>query len=334
MNHYHHLTTNERESILFLRAQGKSICSIAQALGRSSSTISRELRRNCTKGQYFPSKADQKYRKRRKKCRRQKILKDPAANELVRKLFLEQKWSPEQISKRLEYEQNVLQVSTNTIYRAIYGGLLGKAPRSQHLGVNRYLRHHGKPRKSKRKDETRGKIRISHPISERPAEANDRMQIGHLEADTVIGKIGSLCLLTVVDRRSRYVLIKLLPKRDSASVEKGLIEMLREVQNISGKALYTITPDRGSEFAAHERVTEALDGLAFYFPPPHCPWERGTNENTNGLIREYCPKSVDMVNYSEEYIAFVADQLNHRPRKCLDWKTPYEVFFESVLHLT
>jgi IS30 family transposase len=314
-----------------MRGQGKSIRAIATALGRSAATISRELRRNRFNGEYFPSKADEKYRKRRKRCRRQKILKDPVANALVKRLFLEEQWSPEEISKRLKLEQNEVQASTSTIYRAIYGGLFGRPRRATSKGgIYRRLRHHGKTRHHKGKEETRGKIRISHRISERPEEANNRSEFGHLEADTVAGKVARSCIITLTDRKSRFLWVKRVAKRTAPFVTQGLIELLKE---IPADKLRTITPDRGKEFAFHEQVTAALN-VPFYFPNPHAPWERGTNENTNGLIREYCPKSVDMDGLDDAYFASFVDKLNHRPRKCLGWKSPYEVFYGKVLQLT
>jgi IS30 family transposase len=331
MNHYHHLSTNERESILFMSGQGKSIRAMAKALGRSAATISRELRRNRFKGGYFPSKADKEYRKRRKRCHRQKILKDPAANALVKRLFLEHQWSPEEISERLKFEQNEVQASTTTIYRAIYSGLFGKVRRPHGKGgICRHLRHRGKKRHRKGKEEKRGKIKISHHLSERPEEANNRSELGHLEADTVAGKASKSCIITLTDRKSRFLWVKRVAKRTAALVKQGLIELLKE---IPPDKLHTITPDRGKEFASHEEVTEELQ-VPFYFPNPHSPWERGTNENTNGLIREYCPKSVDMDGFDDAYFVSFVDKLNRRPRKCLGWKSPYEVFYGKVLHLT
>ena len=193
------------------------------------------------------------------------------------------------------------------------------------------LRHRGKTRHTKGKEETRGKIKISHPIEERPEEANQRTVVGHWEADTVAGIAGSSCLITLTDRCSRFLLIRKIPGKTAALVRDGIIEMLQSLP--AGRAL-SVTPDRGKEFSYHEQVTEAMKGMPFYFPKPHAPWERGTNENTNGLIREYSPKSYDMNNFDDDYFQMVADKLNRRPRKCLGWRTPYEVFYDKVLHLT
>ena len=332
MDHYHHLSTGERESILFMRGEGKGIRAIAAALGRAASTISRELKRNLIKNEYSPSQAEKKYRARRKRCCPKKVLTDPAAKALVKRLFLEEQWSPEQIANRLREENNSVQVSYSTIYRAIYSRMFDdkKLSRSKR-GVIRKLRHRGKTRHKKGTEETRGKLKISNPIEERPAEANNRSAFGHWEADTVLGKTGSSCMITLADRKSRYLLLKKIPKKNSVLVRDGIIELL---QQLPDDKVASITPDRGKEFSRHSEITEAMNGLPFYFPKPHAPWERGTNENTNGLIREYCPKSVDLDNFDDSYFSTFTAKLNRRPRKCLGWKSPYEVFFGVVLHLT
>ena len=332
MDHYHHLSTRERESILFMRGEGKGIRAIAAALGRAASTISRELKRNLIKNEYSPSQAEKNYRTRRKRCCPKKVLTDPAAKALVKRLFLEEQWSPEQIANRLREENNAVQVSYSTIYRAIYSRMFDDKKLSHsERGVIRKLRHRGKTRHKKGTEETRGKLKISNPIEERPAEANNRSAFGHWEADTVLGKTGSSCMITLADRKSRYLLLKKIPKKNSVLVRDGIIELL---QQLPDDKVASITPDRGKEFSRHSEITEAMNGLPFYFPKPHAPWERGTNENTNGLIREYCPKSVDLENFDDAHFSTFTAKLNRRPRKCLGWKSPYEVFFGMVLHLT
>ena len=332
MDHYHHLSTRERESILFMRGEGKGIRAIAAALGRAASTISRELKRNLIKNEYSPSQVEKNYRTRRKRCCPKKVLTDPAAKALVKRLFLEEQWSPEQIANRLREENNAVQVSYSTIYRAIYSRMFDDKKLSlSERGVIRKLRHHGKTRHKKGTEETRGKLKISNPIEERPAEANNRSAFGHWEADTVLGKTGSSCMITLADRKSRYLLLKKIPKKNSVLVRDGIIELL---QQLPDDKVASITPDRGKEFSRHSEITEVLNGLPFYFPKPHAPWERGTNENTNGLIREYCPKSVDLEKFDDAHFSTFTAKLNRRPRKCLGWKSPYEVFFGVVLHLT
>ena len=333
MSHYHHISIEEREKILILLKEGKSIRAIAIVLRRAASSISREIMRNtkCKAG-YSAVEAEKKYRQRRKRCRRENLLKNTERLELVRSLFLDRQWSPEEIDRRLKYENNPLQVSYVTIYRGIYTGMLDQDKLSHgNRGVVRKLRHHGKTRHAKGHQETRGKIVISNKIADRPDEANTRKVIGHWEADTVAGKTGSACLVTITDRNSRYLLAGKVVRKNAAFVADKMIELLSCLPSSQRRS---ITPDRGKEFATHSMITDALGGVQFYFPDPHAPWQRGTNENTNGLIREYLPKSFDMAVCSDEEISLFVKKLNLRPRKCLDWKSPYEVFFSQSLHLT
>lgn len=333
MSHYQHLTIEERESLLRGIASGKTIRGIAKELNRSPSTISREVKRNCRKIEsYSAIKAERNYNRRRKKCGRQRKLKNSQIKLLVRHLLLDQQWSPEQIDHRLKLEGNAIQISYSTIYRSIYLGDLEDTKLSHgQRGVARKLRHRGKSRHKKGHTENRGKMTISHPIEERPVEAQNRAELGHWEADTVAGKTGSSCMITLTDRKSRYLLGKRVSRKAAAEVETGMIALLL---TLPPNLRRTITPDRGKEFSNHANISAALDDLPFYFPKPHAPWQRGTNENTNGLIREYCPKSVDMESFSDAYFDEFISKMNHRPRKCLGWKSPAEVFWGTLLHLT
>ena len=327
MCHYKHLTPEEREKILFFSAKEYSVTDIAKELGRNKSTISRELKRNREGSQYLPSKAQQKYANRRKACRPHKRLANPELLQLVRGKFLEHQWSPEQIAGRLALEHHKTIISYATIYRAIYSGMLDTDRRSHgSRGVIRKLRHRGKPRHSKQYEERRGKIKISHEISQRPAGAANRSRRGHWEGDTVAGIKGKACLVTLVDRKSRY----LVGGKASAKKADAVNEVM--VQALQNEPLRSITPDRGKEFAKHAEVTAALDKVKFYFPLPHHPWERGTNENTNGLLREYFPKGKDLSYIPDSYIQEKFDELNKRPRKCLGYRTPFEVYHSKSLH--
>lgn len=192
----------------------------------------------------------------------------------------------------------------------------------------RHLRHHGKSRHNKAYQEKRGKIPIPNKIHDSPREADNRVEIGHWEGDTVLGKSGKACVVTLVDRKSRYLLIGKAAKRTSEAVTDTLSDLMKLWP---GRSL-TITPDRGKEFAKVQCLTDKF-GTPFYFPDPHSPWQRGTNENTNGLLREYLPKGTDLDSITDRRIQAYAEQMNNRPRKCLGWKTPYEIFFNVVLHL-
>lgn len=335
MSHYHHLSICERERILVLHTQGQSLRTIAKETGRSISTISREMARNRdSKWGYSAAGAEKKYLERRKKCTRHKLLSNADLHGIVKRLFLERQWSPEQIANRLEHENSAFTISYSSIYRAIYAGMFDTAEQrcsKGNRGAIRNLRHRGRSRRRKGTVETRGKIAISNRIQERPKEADSRQIIGHWEADTVAGKTGSACLVTITDRCSRFLLAGRVAKKTSTLVADEMIALLTALPK---KKRRTITPDRGKEFSTHSRVTKALNGLQFYFPDPYAPWQRGTNENTNGLLREYLPKSFDMALSSDGDITDFIFNLNCRPRKCLGWKTPFEVFFNRSLHLT
>ncbi len=332
MSHYQHLSIKERESILKLLAEGVSVRGISREIGRAASTISRELNRNSVKAEYSPSEAEKRYHKRRKRCCRKRILDDPAKKRYVQRKIIDEQWSPEEIDNRTRLEGSPYHVSYPTIYRAINAGRLeeGKLSHGQR-GIARKLRHRGKTRHTKGHEERRGKIPISHPIEERPQEADDRSELGHLEADTVAGKTGHSCLVTLTCRKARLLLAMKIPRKTAANVRDAMIQMLSVWPP---ELLRSITPVRGKEFALHEQISHALGGVQFYFPPPHAPWARGTNENTNGLLREYFPKSVDLDNFDDNFIQAVVNKINLRPRKCLGWKSPFEVFFNLVLHLT
>lgn len=235
------------------------------------------------------------------------------------------------VSNRLKFEHADFSISFITIYRAIYNSIFDTEPLSHgNRGLIRSLRHHGKTRHTKNHVETRGKIRITHSIHDRPKSADDRSGFDHWEADTVAGKTDGACLVTLTDRKSRFLLAGKEPRKKAVYVIEKMIELLISIPN---EAVKTITLDRGKEFSNHFAVTEALNNVPFYFPDPHTPWQRGTNENTNGLIREYLPKSKEMDMVDDATIYRMVEKLNSRSRKCLGWKTPYEVFFNKVLHL-
>ena len=328
MGHYTHLTLEEREMIMVLYHEGDGICKIARLIGRDKGTVSREIRRNhLYKHIYVAEKAQRMYETRRVQCRPHLRLENHELFNIVRNRFLEHRWSPEQISGRIAMERPELAISTTTIYRAIYRRLLDYDRYSYGKGLAGNLRHKGKRRRRWDEEELRGKIRISNPLSARPEEANGRQRLGDWEADTVIGKDGHSCAVTLVDRRSRFLLLRKVPSKSSAPVCSAMVAML------CGRPLRSVTPDRGKEFAMHGEVTRRL-GVPFYFPLPHQPWQRGSNENTNGLLREYIPKRTDMDGFTDAEMRWIQNELNMRPRKCLGFRTPHEVFFSESLHLT
>ena len=251
------LYTSGREKILVLYTEKKSLHRIAREIERSVSTISRELRRNgFSKKAYSAVQAQKKYEKRRKNCRRAKLLSNIQIKETVQHLFLDRQWSPEQISNRLRYENSLFKISYTTIYRGIYSGVFDTAEQRRsrgNRGAIRKLRHRGKKRRSKGTTETRGKIVISNRIQERPQEADGRQVIGHWEADNVAGKNGSACLVTITDRCSRYLLAGKVFQKQAALVAGKMILLLSALPKKKRK---TITPDRGKEFARHSLVTQ------------------------------------------------------------------------------
>lgn len=314
---------------MVMRREGRGVTQIAEAIGRDKSTVSRELRRNmCASSTSHPyyraSTAQARYEQRRKACVRPRILDDPETFELVRTKFLEEQWSPEQIEGRIALELGESPVSDTTIYRGIregrFDGCIGGRKAA------RRLRHKGRRRRGAGHVERRGRIPISHSIEERPAAADLRERLGDWEADTVAGRQGGACLATFTDRKSGY-----LEGGKAAAKTAGGVNAVA-IATLAGHPLRSITADRGKEFAGHAEVTEAL-GVEFFFALPHCPWQRGTNENTNGLLREYFPKGKPIDGFSDEEVSMVYDKLNRRPRKRLNYRTPHEVHYSTTLQL-
>ena len=331
MSHYKHFSIEERESLLVLKKSGKKVTEIAKALKRNKSSVSRELKRNSINGEYSACAAEAAYKERRKNSKRRKLLENEELRETVQRLIIEEHWSPEEISGRLKIEDSKYQISYGTIYRGIYSGMLETHKLShRERGIVRKLRHKGKRRKKSGETETRGKIVISHPISERPEEANIRSVSGHLEADTVLGKRGGECLVTLVDRKLRFGWVERALSKSAEDVNAAIFKI---IQSLPDGYVKSITPDRGKEFADHALITKATE-IEFYFPPPHSPWARGTNENFNGLLREFIPKKSDISLFSDDQISNFVLKLNSRPRKCLGWKSPLELFSGFFLHFT
>ena len=330
MRHYHHLTLTDREKATLLILKGFSISAVARILGRSPSTISRERRRNMCGGkyQYIPSIAQEKYEKRREKCHRrcQFVPQSPLFKEFKNKMA-KYKWSPEQIVERRKLE-GFPTVCYSTVYRAIAKKLFN----TKHLGKGHgrgveLLRRKGRGRHPHIAPRIKNHFIGCNSLSERPAIVNQRGRIGDWEADTIIGKGGGPCLVTLVDRKTRYTIIARSPSKRTADVIPIIIHMLKD------QPVYTITPDRGPEFEHYKELMAKFPNVTVYFPPAQHPQDRGTNENTNGLLREYFPRGKNFGEYSEEYIQKSMDDLNKRPRKCLNYRTPFEVYNNVVLHL-
>ena len=316
MSCYKHLTIEERESLMLSRERGESIRQIAKKLGRAPSTISRELHRN--PGTYRAVAAQKNYQQRRKACVRHRILLNRELHRMVHFLLGYLWWSPEQISNRFR-EEGTAEISTSTIYRALENGDLQDTLRY-------YLRikYH---KLGKNKEPS--KLCFQKTISLRPEAAALRSEPGHWEGDTIRGSCETDSLVTLVDRYSRILLCERVPNRESGTVRRAVVRLLTR----SRLLVRSVTFDQGTEFAESVQMEKDL-GIDVFYAHPRSPWERPTNENTNGLIRQFVPKRSKVSALTEEDISRFIAVLNFRPRKCLGWKTPYEVAFNEVLHLT
>lgn len=320
------LTLSEREEISRELVAGQSIRMIAEKLGRSPSTISREITRNGGASSYRAGKADQNAWDR---AHRPKICKLAKNRTLARRVAekLQINWAPQQISGWLKraFPRNVDDhVSHEAIYRTLFIQSRGALKKEllDHLRrprVMRRSRHHTIKRIGL------GKIVDAVSISERPATAEDRAVPGHWEGDLLCGSKNSF-IVTLVERATRYVMLTKIEDKNSDTVVDALIKVARKLPHELSKS---ITWDRGSEMANHKRFTLATD-IQIYFCDPQNPWQRGTNENTNGLLRQYFPKGLDLSTFSQAQLNAVARQLNERPRKTLNYETPIERYRQTV----
>lgn len=314
MCHYSHFTTEEREMSRVLKSHGVSIRAIAKTLNRSPSSVSREFRRNCyANGEYSAHHADNLYRKRRKNCGRKPKLKEGSAREyVIEKLLL--RWSPEQIAGRSKLDKEPFSISFPTIYRAIDSGILP-------VKLKKIMRFKWKHKKCKNKEDNRGKIPDTIPISKRPAGAENRTRFGHWESDTVLGKRKTGCLGTHVERKSGFLVAFRIDDRQDNAFNKATIESFSTIPDNLKKSF---TVDNGKEFAAHKELSKAT-GMKVFFCDPYSPWQRGTNENTNGLLRQFFPKGTSFADITNEHLQLVVNMINNRPRKRLNFLTPFEV---------
>jgi IS30 family transposase len=326
---YRQLTEAERYTLSALKREGWSLRRIAQALQRSPSTISREVRRNATidrhrpRPLYVPSKAHEHANGRRRRSRRVRH-HAPVVYEHVEALLAEQQWSPEQIASHL-LEQRSVRLSHMTIYRHV------RRNQRQGGGLYRHLRQGGKRRRKRTYGpEKRGKLAGKPMIDTRPMAIELRQEVGHWEGDTVMGANGErACLLTLVERSTGFAVIVKLPHRTVLAVNRAAIAVIKA----SGLPFKTITWDNGTEFHGYRALEEAAE-VACYFAYPHHPWERGSNENLNGLLRQYFPKRRSLAKVRQADCDRVADKLNNRPRKRYGFQTPAQRLKQSeVLHL-
>ena len=316
------LSLIEREQIHDLHSRGESMRAIGRALGRSPSTISRELRRNtATSVGYLPYAAHRIAASRRPRQRTQKLQSDCGLRRYV-EVKLRKRWSPEQISHRLVKDfpdDHRMRVSTETIYQAIYIQGRGALKREIAAAMRR-----GRTVRKPRRDPARRTSRFVDPmvsITKRPAEADDRAIPGHWEGDLITGKQNGSAIGTLVERSSRFVsLVYLEHDHTAETVRDGLVTTVNELPTALRRSL---TWDQGAEMSGHAAFQIATD-MAVYFCDPGSPWQRGSNENTNGLLRQYFPKGTDLSKHAPDELQMVAAELNARPRKTLDWDTPAE----------
>lgn len=317
-----YLSYEQREQIRDLHLAGCTNTEIAKELGVHRSTIGRELARNRDQqGRYLPSHASKLAWSRRRRPKVAKIAANHTLHRLIsEKLHLD--WSPEQVSAWLKQnypDEHRLQVCHETIYQALYqpsrGGLQRELPNQLRTG-----RRRRKPHRTSQQRTPRFRAGMVN-ISERPKEADDRTVPGHWEGDLIIGAHGQSAIATLVERASRFVMLVHLPDaHDAVSVGQGLVEAIGSLPDALKRSL---TWDQGSEMALHDQFTTAT-GCPVFFCDPGSPWQRGSNENTNGLLRQYFPKGTDLSVHSAKRLQEVADLLNNRPRKKLNWNTPAE----------
>ena len=320
------LTLVEREQISRGLVNGDSLRLIAPRLGRAASTVSREVTRNGGLVQYRAAVSEKRAWARALRPKLCKLASHPPLRKVVARL-LRRNWSPQQIAgwlKRKHPDEEAFWVSHETIYRSLFVQARGvlKKELVEHLRSHRPIR---RSRHATAKADLRGRIPDTVSIRERPAEAEDRAVPGHWEGDLLCGSANSY-LVTLVERQTRFVMIAKIANRDTHSVVNALI---KQAQQLPEQLYRSLTWDRGMELSDHKRFTLATD-VAVYFCDPQSPWQRGSNENTNRLLRQYFPKRTDLSVHSQTRLNNIARQLNERPRKTLDYETPAERFQACV----
>lgn len=320
------LSLAEREDVSRALVAGHSIRLIATTLGRAPSTISREIRRNGGSERYRASHADQAAWDRAHRPKACKLALHPALAKRVADK-LQQQWSPQQIAgwlMRAYPDDATCQVSHETIYRTLFIQSRGALKKEllEHLRRTRAMR---RSRHHTQKTADHGRISDTISIRERPAAVEDRAVPGHWEGDLLCGS-GNSQIATLVERSTRYVMLVKVDRKDTRTVVDALIEHARQLPN---QLYQSLTWDRGKELADHRRFTLATD-IQVYFCDPQSPWQRGSNENTNGLLRQYFPKGIDVSGFTQTQLDEVARRLNERPRKTLNFETPIDRYRKAV----
>ena len=315
----HRLSFLEREEIFAGVCRGDSDSVIARRLGRHRSTIGREIRRCGGRGRYRPLRAERVAQRLAGRPKATKLAGCPRLLAAVEK-GLERRWSPQQIAARLRIEypdDPLMRISHETIYRSLYVQARGELRRQ----LTAQLRTGRSTRRARGRLETRGRIPDRIPIADRPPEVDERRVPGHWEGDLLMGAAGKSAIATLVERQTRYVLLAKLT--DGRGTEQVIAALKARIEELPAQLVRSLTWDQGKELTAHRRFTVDT-GVQVYFCDPHSPWQRGTNENTNGLLRQYLPKGSDLADHSQPALDAIAAELNGRPRKTLAWATPTE----------
>jgi len=321
---YRHLSIDERELIAQLRNEGTGLSGIARQLGRDKGTISRELKRNGAPlyNSYTPCRAQHRSDERRRTASRRERLRDGTIRQYTReKLFAG--WAPEQISGRLPLEHRGLGISAEAIYQYIYDAQT--EGREELISCLRRGHKKRQQRAAVRKQK-RTKIPNRIPIEDRPRSVESRRNYGHWEGDSLVSRKSAFALNSLTERKSRLIMITRMNRKGAAETMDAVVSRLGAWPHEFRR---TLTLDNGTENAKHEVITEGI-GVKCYFAHPYASWERGTNENANGLVRWYFPKGTDFAKITDDQIALVENLLNNRPRKCLGFRTPMEVAASAV----
>lgn len=320
--HPRYLSLEERMAIADLRREGQGVREIAAAIGRSPATVSRELRRNAdAAGRYRPHIADRLAQERVRRPRQRRLCLDVELRTVVNGL-LAKRWSPEQAAHELGErfpDQPVRQLCTESIYQAIYDPAVEVSRPSK--------RRRRRRRRQLQGQERRGRLAGMTMIADRPAEVEDRVQIGHWEGDCIKGALNRSAIGTLVERRTRFLILVHLPdgRATAEAMQAGLATTLGR---LPADLRRTLTWDQGKELALHQQISEQT-GTKVFFCDAHSPWQRGSNENMNGLLRDYFPKGTDLRDVSSDELARVAEEINDRPRKTLGWARPADLLAEQ-----
>ncbi len=321
MTTYHHLSPEERAYIMLERERGSTLRQIALQLGRSPATLSREVRRNTRTTRYCATYAGKAYTHRRRDCvRPRKLQANQALRDRVQSLLLNLKWSPEQIAATLKAdfpEQPAMHVSPETIYAHIYAYPRGEFRKLLTQALRRNKSKRG-PRGSKDISYSSLKIAPEQMIAQRPEAINSRKIAGHWEGDLIVGAMNQSCVGTLVERKTGFVVLARMQSKSAQHVRKGFEAQMKHLPDF---LRLSMTYDRGAEMAQHPLMSKHLK-LDIYFADCKAPWQRGSNENTNGLLRQFLPKGEDLSRYSQEELDHIAWLLNTRPRKRFGFKPP------------